>query len=707
MSTQGVNGANISNLSAAQLEAKLKQAFDKKDWNQVQIFSKALEEKKNAGTEVEHNDKAQPQTAEQAEAKAVANKKANDEIAQMKAKAEELQKQTTAKAEEKYVTNTNILREGTKALDTKEEVQAEFGDLKKRTARKIAKAADNVNGRLDTFDAVEHIYTDKAEYKKAVEQAKADGTWNKDNPKYTLLDGKELEGAKKMQQEAQAKVDDALKQYNTFKEIYENPKTEADKQKAFQEMVNAAKQLNSNYNASKMFNEDGSINKDGYQKAMLQFSGADFKANLDERKALKENAGLKRKRQTKEMFRAAGLDIEKDYTWAMKAGTLALGVGTGALTGLLGGGAVAQAVASATATATSTATATATADGTYYHEFQGPDGSIHAIQGGEVVTESATATSTETAKDVQTAVAKISKGKQALRGALGALPAALLSAAFVKDKGGKDAFNGLTAEEILKNAGQVKGKANKALVQQIIDLPNITTTQKAAILHAAYGDNTGKKVNTEELVAAYTAAKYLNSHPELVNPEKADKPAGDTPPVETQPVETPPVVTPPVKDTVPNILKTKDQEKDVQIQHRTGMGPWQYGEALGIPRKHMREFINQFRQDNSMDTGGHKFNKTPIIQKTYTFADGTTVDVAKDKKEAQDKVNNYNLGKVDPFNGKQTSVNGRDVIKIGGQWVYKETRQPVSQEDYNKYVKPYLDENGNIKPPKPEHLEKE
>lgn len=61
-------------------------------------------------------------------------------------------------------------------------------------------------------------------------------------------------------------VEEALKSYNKYKDIYENGATPADKNKAFQVMVKAAEYIQRDYNASQMFNEDGSVNTEAYQK---------------------------------------------------------------------------------------------------------------------------------------------------------------------------------------------------------------------------------------------------------------------------------------------------------------------------------------------------------------------------------------------------------------------------------------------------------
>lgn len=42
-----------------------------------------------------------------------------------------------------------------------------------------------------------------------------------------------------------------------------------------------------------MVKEDGSIDAEAYKKTMLQYTGSDFKAGLDERKVLKGSAEVK------------------------------------------------------------------------------------------------------------------------------------------------------------------------------------------------------------------------------------------------------------------------------------------------------------------------------------------------------------------------------------------------------------------------------
>lgn len=678
MGTQGVNGAG--DLSRAQLVAKLNEAVQKGDYQAVAKYNNAIlafdEKASEAGTRVEES-KDQPLTEEQKTEKNEARQKELEEIATMK------EKSKMASDAGRFATDTDVLREKQQQYDTKEEAQEHFelGNKfrDKRAAKKIAKAASQNIESMDSYDALEKIYTNKDEYKKAVEQAKADGTWDKDNPKFRLLDGKALEGAKHLQETAAKKVDDALKSYQLNAKIYENPESEEDKQAAFEIMKKAANEINQYYTASKMFDENGNIDTEAYQKAMLQYSGSDFKGNLDERKVLAEDADVK-KRHTDNMLEAAGLDAEKDYTWAMRAGVVALGLGSGALAGLLGGGATATAVATAVANATATATATATAN----VNWTGMAGDEFNTS----VTSSTTATSSVTDRATDTATATISKGRSILTGMAGSLLPSILAAIAVKDNGGKDAFNGAAVMDVLENPDQVKGRANKAIMNQLADMeitgdPIRDKEIKAAILTTAMSDKTGKKVNTRELSAAYAVAEYLKDNPELVNP----KPTSTTSTSSTDTTgttSTPTVTTPTVSTPIRDIERTEDVAKDFTVKHRSGLGPYQYAEALGVPEKYRMEFVRQFQEDNNMNRQGTKWNPNPVIQKEYTFKDGTKFNV--DPDTAQKKINDYSIKGDNTWRGgKQTTSTGRAIAMQNGHWVYVDTKERVPNAELGKH----------------------
>ena len=58
-------------------------------------------------------------------------------------------------------------------------------------------------------------------------------------------------------------------------------------------MVKAAEYIQRDYNASQMFNEDGSVNTEAYQKTMLQYTGTDLKQAWMKEKFLKAVPKLK------------------------------------------------------------------------------------------------------------------------------------------------------------------------------------------------------------------------------------------------------------------------------------------------------------------------------------------------------------------------------------------------------------------------------
>lgn len=652
MGTNGVNGANQA--QRAQLVAQLNAASAKGDFAKVQELSTAIlkfdeKSKTTSETTVEHAD-TPPLTTEQQAKKAELQQKLAAEVAEMKAAAQ--YKAPDTKTEAQNVLNEfqskrdNIAATDTKALrgqeryDTKDEAAVEF-DVTGRKAKKIAKAATKNLEAMNRYDAVEKIYTNEDEYKAAVKQAKEDGTWDKDNPKYTLLDGKALEGAKRLHEKSKTSVEEALKSYNKYKDIYENGATPADKNKAFQVMVKAAEYIQRDYNASQMFNEDGSVNTEAYQKTMLQYTGSDFKAGLDERKVLKGSAEVKNK-TTKDMFEAAGLDVRKNYTGVMKAGAATLALGTGALTGLLGGGVVAQAVASAAATATATATANATATATNHWTASNGEEFFDSVE----ATDTQTTTVTSTATKVAEATNKISKGEMALRGLAGAVLPAVIAAITVKDRGEKDIFKGASVDEVLSQKAKVSGKANQAVMDKILNMEitgdkNRDKEIKAAILQTSIGERTGKSVNTRELVAAYEAANFVKNNPHLVEPEKTKEPVS-TPAVST-PTVTTPVTPPPEEEDCYNVNEENIRSEIPVIKYG---GPWHYsklyvnGDGTELSEADRRAVQKQLSSgDNAIQNSIDENKKLTgrALKKEFQLPNGKTVKLADD---AVDRANN-------------------------------------------------------------------
>ena len=224
------------------------------------------------------------------------------------------------------------------------------------------------------------------------------------------------------------------------------------------------------------FYVDGEFSSDQYKRRLGGFTGFDNKANLDEVKTAASDYGVGN-RTIRRAMKRAGYEREKDLTWLYKGlaalGVLGVSAGVGSLVG---------------------ANFTSNVHGIYN------DGS------------------TELLDTIHTSNAR-SVG--ALRGLIGGIIPSLALAAVVKDDGGKDIFNGNTAEEIVAKGERnietrIRGEANQNMMRGILRMENLSNEDKAFILKLAYGELTGKKVNDRELAAAYEIAKYCNEHPEIL-----------------------------------------------------------------------------------------------------------------------------------------------------------------------------------------------
>lgn len=224
------------------------------------------------------------------------------------------------------------------------------------------------------------------------------------------------------------------------------------------------------------FYVDGEFSSDQYKRRLGGFTGFDNKANLDEVKTAASDYGVGN-RTIRRAMKRAGYEREKDLTWLYK-GLAALGV--------LGASAGVGSLVGANFTS-----------------------NVHGIHNDG---------STELLDTIHTSNAR-SVG--ALRGLIGGIIPSLALAAVVKDDGGKDIFNGNTAEEIVAKGERnietrIRGEANQNMMRGILRMENLSNEDKAFILKLAYGELTGKKVNDRELAAAYEIAKYCNEHPEIL-----------------------------------------------------------------------------------------------------------------------------------------------------------------------------------------------
>lgn len=239
------------------------------------------------------------------------------------------------------------------------------------------------------------------------------------------------------------------------------------------------------------FYQDGKFSSDLYKQEMAKWVGTDYKMNLDEKSALSAGGDRMSKGDAKKAAKYAGIDVEKDLTWLYKAGAFlgvaAAGTGLGAITGGM---------------------VTGKANFNSYVVGNHQNGTS------EILGEQHTSSNAK------------AKGRQigAWAGLIGSLPGAILAAAQAKDNGEKDVFQNAEAEKVVKDPDGILNVTEKdgcrTIARAILALPNLSENEKIATLEYAYGKNTGKTVNRNELIAAYEAAKQINDLP----PEKVEVP---------------------------------------------------------------------------------------------------------------------------------------------------------------------------------------
>ena len=370
------------------------------------------------------------------------------------------------------------------------------------------------------------------------------------------------------------------------------------------------------------FYVDGEFSSDQYKRRLGGFTGFDNKANLDEVKTAASDYGVGN-RTIRRAMKRAGYEREKDLTWLYK-GLAALGV--------LGASAGVGSLVGANFTS-----------------------NVHGIHNDG---------STELLDTIHTSNAR-SVG--ALRGLIGGIIPSLALAAVVKDDGGKDIFNGNTAEEIVakgeKNIeSRIKGKANQNMMRGILRMENLSNEDKAFILKLAYGELTGKKVNDRELVAAYEIAKYCNEHPEILAKDY-DKLPGTVPPAGDDDDDDTVVVTP---TPVPPAGDDDDDEQVVvpptpalcqlSIGKNDGVNAHDYYVRAGIKEKD--------KDGNTIIKGDNPYN---IVMGKYKRADGkpmTHKDIMALRNDIFGANKGLKQGKIQLPDTK--SVNGVDYVYTDG-----------------------------------------
>ena len=396
-----------------------------------------------------------------------------------------------------------------------------------------------------------------------------------------------------------------------------------------------------NVETDSLLNEDGTINAAKVQDMLVDFAGADENLNLDERSDLKDKTGAS-KSDIKSLYKKFGFGVETATKDKLKAAGIA--AGTAGVLSILGS-------LKHTSSSYASDSASETASDTQVTSQRTSSGTVK-------VTATATATAEAFAECAATASAQALGVATAV-----ALPIVAGVAAFLLTKGKtEEAFDGSQVNAVLNNLSLVKGNDNKAIVNKIQDL-DLPDEVKAAILLADIGGEDASKANTAELMAAYEDMLKTKEVIDKIEVEVVD---------ETEEVDE--------TEPEPDPIRYEETETEVStefnVKHKSGMGPYQYAEALGVPEKYRREFINMFRDDNNMTTDGTTYNKTPKLRNEYTFKDGTTFKPGT-QEEAQAKIDAYNPDTTTPSNVSHwSSVEGKPVATIvqkNGVWVWATT----------------------------------
>lgn len=335
------------------------------------------------------------------------------------------------------------------------------------------------------------------------------------------------------------------------------------------------------------FYKDGKFSSDLYKQEIAKWVGTDYKMNLDERAAVSAGGDRMSKKDAKRAAKYAGIDVEKDLTWLYRTGAIVGGVGAGAAIGAVAGGAV-----------------VGNANFDSYVVGHHQNGTTEIL--GEQHSKSNA----------------VSAGRRigALSGALGALPASILAAAKIRDEGGKDVFRNSTAEKIVKDPDGILNVTEddgcRTIVRAILNLPNLSENEKIATLEYAYGKNTGKKVNKNELIAAYEAAKLINDLPPepttpttptvATTPTTATTPTGSTvPTVPTVPtgstVPTTPTTPTPTEPTAPeppkyNMVTVENGESIARLAKKYGVSE---KEIIELNRDQLKYFKSATNCDDN------------------------------------------------------------------------------------------------------------
>ncbi len=337
-------------------------------------------------------------------------------------------------------------------------------NLSEKDAKKAAKSrvADEVAGaRVENTD----VYYDKNEYQKAKDENKKE--YDASYEKYRQA-GTSRRKAKRL-----AKAEAGEVEYIKNKKV--------------RNFVQAQEK--------KFFDENGNFDQEEYKEGLREWTG-DNKLDLSESRAAGKQYQVSAK-TVRKAARYANFDVQGDKTNAKRAlhvlETTAIGAGIGAGAGaLLGPHMTTKGILKTNETFVSTVIDQTT---------------------GKVIDKIVTKRPLEIPiKD------NIGAGTGALYGAAiggaAGLGIGLATMHKIKDQGEKDIFNGISAEEVVKEGAKgIDGIGNAKIVNGILNMEHLTDEQKVEIFKKHYGENTGKRVTQRELLAAYEEAKKLNVPP--------------------------------------------------------------------------------------------------------------------------------------------------------------------------------------------------
>ena len=401
----------------------------------------------------------------------------------------------------------------TEAAEIEKSIEAKSGDIKELSTkyekekvlsstkgeRGIARAAKHNAKRYDKIDNVDRVLLPG--------QEADDSTISKGNGGKTVrLSDKQEETLHKLSTHAKYMISQMEEKLEASKQGGDTAAI-----KAGEEALEAAKRKYGDL-AAAYDEEKGSVDVKKLQSGLAQFSGGDYKFNIDEKKALSAESAIRAdgafkvsKGDIASLAKAVGFGNESATKRRLVAGGI-----TAVTTGLA---TIWNHKHSASAYARDEKSATAQ-DSVAFDEktekafFKYMDSNGNPVYKEISVTAKAMATAKGlTATAVAEAVASASS-KIPLIGRLAAPALAGVAAALIANPESKDAFNGNSVDTVLENLNSVSGKDNKKIVAQIQNM-TITgdPTRDKAIKAAVISTSINGKANTEELLAAYESLK--------------------------------------------------------------------------------------------------------------------------------------------------------------------------------------------------------